>query len=779
MPSNPLPVSLQQECYKAQRIYSQFVDPINGLDALIPPSVLRRAKGFCFMSVAKAGFVFSARAGSGLVIARLPGPDGGWSAPSAVGTAGGGFGLQVGVEVAEFLIILNSRAAVRSFMAKGSITLGGNMSIAAGPLGRNVEGNGTLSSKGRVAAMYSYSKSKGLFGGASVEGSLIVERSDANAKAYGHNVTATQLLSGAVDPPSFALPLIETITRLSAPRSSIPGWIDDAPGGDSYDNLPIDGESDDEDDYFGRGAGGAGAGRRRAESDGLTPREYSARGYAFGSSFAAGGSGSSPSGAGGGGGEPLPSPSLLAAEKSRIGAMLGSVGRSRSGSGGSKKGRAGGVGEDPFASTSSFGAGGEEGWGTGTPSSAGAAGGGGARPGGPAYGAGEARFETHFSRLSDSEDGEPAPVPAPRRSPSASKTASPARSRANSSAAKRGELDNSFGFGYFSTPASATSSLNGATSPGGGGKTKLTKPRSGSGASAGLRARAEGMSWGENGEGAGAGGSRFKARFRSSSSAASEGPVSAFDPDALNSCSPSASPAKPKSRLRASTVPSKTRSPFDDGEGAFNASNSSLSSFEQPSGGNRALSKPWDSEDESYFTSPAPPPSSSHASSHPPSSAPRASNNPAAATPVSPGAGRHAALDLREVEADFASAMDLARNGGEAEVGSYSLGPGRDGAATSRSRSSTVTGGRSRSGTVTTPGAGQGGAGSRPLGVGKDGIGWAVALFDFPGVEPTDLPFLKSDVLTLLARDDDEWWTARKGVRVGMVPRNYLEAHFE
>ena len=91
----------------------------NGLDHVVPPSVLRRAKGFCLMSVAKAGFGFSARAGSGVVIARLE--DGSWSAPSAVGTAGGGFGFQAGVELAEFLIILNSRAAVKTFMTKGSL----------------------------------------------------------------------------------------------------------------------------------------------------------------------------------------------------------------------------------------------------------------------------------------------------------------------------------------------------------------------------------------------------------------------------------------------------------------------------------------------------------------------------------------------------------------------------------------------------------------------------------------------------------------------------------
>lgn len=75
-----------------------------GLDNVIPPHVLRKAKGFAFLTVVKAGFLFSARAGSGCVIARLS--DGSWSAPSAVGTAGGGVGFQAGVEMAEFLIIL-------------------------------------------------------------------------------------------------------------------------------------------------------------------------------------------------------------------------------------------------------------------------------------------------------------------------------------------------------------------------------------------------------------------------------------------------------------------------------------------------------------------------------------------------------------------------------------------------------------------------------------------------------------------------------------------------
>jgi len=134
-----------------------------------------------------------------------------WSAPSAIGTAGMGFGGQLGAEVTDFLIVLNSRAAVNSFMAAGSLTLGGNMSVAVGPLGRNGEAAGALNTNGKVSAMYSYSKTKGLFGGVSLEGSIIIERQDANALAYESDVTAKMLLSGEVPPPEWAGVLIKTL----------------------------------------------------------------------------------------------------------------------------------------------------------------------------------------------------------------------------------------------------------------------------------------------------------------------------------------------------------------------------------------------------------------------------------------------------------------------------------------------------------------------------------------------------------------------------------------
>ncbi|KAG0211559.1 hypothetical protein BGX31_001645 [Mortierella sp. GBA43] len=177
-----------------------LADPIaaKGIDNIIPQDILTNAKGLAIFTVVKAGFLFSGRAGSGIVVARLE--DGSWSAPSAIGTGGMGFGGQIGAEITDFVIVLNTRAAVKSFSKGGNVTLGGNLSVAAGPIGRTAEA-GASATIGSVAAIYSYSKTKGLFAGISIEGSIIVERKDANEAFYRSPVSAEDLLSGAVPPP--------------------------------------------------------------------------------------------------------------------------------------------------------------------------------------------------------------------------------------------------------------------------------------------------------------------------------------------------------------------------------------------------------------------------------------------------------------------------------------------------------------------------------------------------------------------------------------------------
>ena len=92
------------------------------------------------MSVVKAGFIFSGKGGHGVVVART---GHGWSGPSFVGTGGAGWGLQIGAEMTDFVIVLNNEDAVRAFSRGGNVTIGADVSAAAGPVGRAAEADVT------------------------------------------------------------------------------------------------------------------------------------------------------------------------------------------------------------------------------------------------------------------------------------------------------------------------------------------------------------------------------------------------------------------------------------------------------------------------------------------------------------------------------------------------------------------------------------------------------------------------------------------------------------
>jgi len=165
----------------------------------VPRAVLRNARGLAIMRVVKVGFVFSGKGGDGVVIART---GNGWSGPSFIGTGGAGWGLQIGGQVTDFVFVLNNRDAIRAFSRGRNVTLGGDVSAAAGPVGRDVQANVTPK-----AAVYTYSLSKGLFAGVSLEGAVIATEKGKNEHYYGRSVTASQILNGkaAAPPGSVAL----------------------------------------------------------------------------------------------------------------------------------------------------------------------------------------------------------------------------------------------------------------------------------------------------------------------------------------------------------------------------------------------------------------------------------------------------------------------------------------------------------------------------------------------------------------------------------------------
>jgi lipid-binding SYLF domain-containing protein len=171
----------------------------------IPARVLRNAKGLAIITVVKVGFGISGKGGQGVVVART---GRGWSGPSFLGTGGAGWGPQIGAQVTDFVFVLNSNAAVRAFSRDGNVTLGVDASAAAGPVGRDAQAGVTP-----TAAIYTYSRSKGLFAGASLEGAIIATQKTANAHYYGRPVRAIDILTGRVAAPAKARVLRGTLGR--------------------------------------------------------------------------------------------------------------------------------------------------------------------------------------------------------------------------------------------------------------------------------------------------------------------------------------------------------------------------------------------------------------------------------------------------------------------------------------------------------------------------------------------------------------------------------------
>lgn len=151
--------------------------------------------------------------GTGLIVARLPSGD--WSAPSAIGTVGISYGPLIGAELVDYIIILSTDDAVNAFAGGGQVALGASVDLAVGPLGRS----GSIDmhfGDGGCAPAYTYSHSRGLYAGVSLEGSVIFSRSDVNHRFYGRVVTPVELLRGTVPPPRAARPLYDALQEALA-----------------------------------------------------------------------------------------------------------------------------------------------------------------------------------------------------------------------------------------------------------------------------------------------------------------------------------------------------------------------------------------------------------------------------------------------------------------------------------------------------------------------------------------------------------------------------------
>lgn len=162
-------------------------------DKAIPKDLLQNAHAIAVVpDVIKAGFVVGGRHGDGLISVKTR--DGTWSNPSFVSLTGGSVGFQAGVSSTDVVLVFRTQRGVDSIV-HGKFTLGADASAAAGPVGRSA----TASTDAQLKAeIYSYSRSRGLFAGASLDGSALTIDNDANQAVYGEGITPRRIFEGGV-----------------------------------------------------------------------------------------------------------------------------------------------------------------------------------------------------------------------------------------------------------------------------------------------------------------------------------------------------------------------------------------------------------------------------------------------------------------------------------------------------------------------------------------------------------------------------------------------------
>jgi lipid-binding SYLF domain-containing protein len=191
-----------------------LMDMMRASDHGIPQDLLDKAK--CVVVVPgmkKAGFIFGAKYGRGFAACRREGGSG-WSAPAAMRVEGGSFGFQIGASETDVALLVMNDGGMKRLLSD-KFTLGGEATIAAGPLGRDA----TAQTDAELnAEMLSYSRSRGLFAGISLEGATLRPDGETNTELYGHETTNREILTGDFKTPAVAEKFERALHRDSAER---------------------------------------------------------------------------------------------------------------------------------------------------------------------------------------------------------------------------------------------------------------------------------------------------------------------------------------------------------------------------------------------------------------------------------------------------------------------------------------------------------------------------------------------------------------------------------
>jgi lipid-binding SYLF domain-containing protein len=210
-----LPLYAQEK--ETHRLHDSYdvLKAVTGMpDKGIPRDLLNKAECVIVVpAVKKAAFIVGASYGRGVMTCRS-GADyrGTWTAPAFYAIEGGSFGLQAGGEATDFVLLIMNEQGAKSVLTS-KVKLGGDASVAAGPVGRATSAETDVVMK---AEILSWSRNRGVFAGVSLEGSTLRSDDDANKKLYGKELNAKQILrENAVKTPAAGKPLVQLLNHLS------------------------------------------------------------------------------------------------------------------------------------------------------------------------------------------------------------------------------------------------------------------------------------------------------------------------------------------------------------------------------------------------------------------------------------------------------------------------------------------------------------------------------------------------------------------------------------
>jgi lipid-binding SYLF domain-containing protein len=176
-------------------------------DKGIPQEVLGSAECVAVVpSMLKGGFMVGAKYGRGLASCRTPK---GWSTPAFFVVTGGSFGFQIGGQAVDLVMLIMNKDGMKHLLSS-QFALGADASVAAGPVGRHAEGNTDWKMRAEVLT---YSRARGLFAGASLNGAVIKQDKDSTREFYGRMVPFRTSLIGEIPPPAGASPFLTTLAK--------------------------------------------------------------------------------------------------------------------------------------------------------------------------------------------------------------------------------------------------------------------------------------------------------------------------------------------------------------------------------------------------------------------------------------------------------------------------------------------------------------------------------------------------------------------------------------